>query len=79
VAKQKKLSKGQSRRIKANHQKRLSNADKKPAKVGAQEWQTDNLGQVENAIVISRFGQHADVETQNGDVLAVIFAVPYRI
>ncbi|MDC9523635.1 ribosome biogenesis GTPase RsgA, partial [Pseudoalteromonas sp. Angola-31] len=47
MAKQKKLSKGQSRRIKANHQKRLSNADKKPAKVGAQEWQTDNLGQVE--------------------------------
>ena len=69
MAKQKKLSKGQSRRIKANHQKRLSNADTKPAKVGAQEWQTDNLGQVENAIVISRFGQHADVETQNGDVL----------
>ncbi|WP_394184594.1 small ribosomal subunit biogenesis GTPase RsgA [Pseudoalteromonas tetraodonis] len=69
MAKQKKLSKGQSRRIKANHQKRLSNADTKPAKVGAQEWQTDNLGQLENAIVISRFGQHADVETQNGDVL----------
>ena len=69
MAKQKKLSKGQSRQIKANHQKRINSADSRPAKKGAQEWQTDNLGQVESAIVISRFGQHADVETENGDVL----------
>ncbi|ALS31904.1 MULTISPECIES: small ribosomal subunit biogenesis GTPase RsgA [Pseudoalteromonas] len=69
MAKQKKLSKGQSRQIKANHQKRISSADARPAKKGAQEWQTDNLGQVESAIVISRFGQHADVEVESGEVL----------
>ncbi|NIZ07275.1 small ribosomal subunit biogenesis GTPase RsgA [Pseudoalteromonas sp. HF66] len=69
MAKQKKLSKGQSRRIKANHQKRLSNADKKQQKGAAVQWQNDNLGPVENAVVISRFGQHADIEIESGEVL----------
>tara|TARA_B100001063_G_scaffold191987_1_gene183094 strand:+ start:929 stop:1987 length:1059 start_codon:yes stop_codon:yes gene_type:complete len=69
VAKQKKLSKGQSRRIKANHQKRLSNADKKQQKGAAVLWQNDNLGPAENAVVISRFGQHADIEIESGEVL----------
>lgn len=69
MAKQKKLSKGQSRRIKANHQKRLSNADSASTKGTSAQWQTDNLGAAENAVVISRFGQHADIETDNGDVL----------
>ena len=69
MAKQKKLSKGQSRRIKANHQKRLSNADAKSAKGTNEQLQNDNLGPAENAVVISRFGQHADIETDNGDVL----------
>ncbi|GKW52667.1 putative ribosome biogenesis GTPase RsgA [Pseudoalteromonas sp. NCCP-2140] len=69
MAKQKKLSKGQSRRIKANHQKRLSNADKKQQKGATVQWQSDNLGPAENAVVISRFGQHADIETESGEVL----------
>ncbi|CAM4174977.1 small ribosomal subunit biogenesis GTPase RsgA [Pseudoalteromonas ostreae] len=69
MAKQKKLSKGQSRRIKANHQKRLSNADHASTKGTSEQWQADNLGAAENAVVISRFGQHADIETDNGDVL----------
>lgn len=69
MAKQKKLSKGQSRRIKANHQKRLSNADTKSAKGTTEQLQNDNLGPAENAVVISRFGQHADIETDKGDVL----------
>ncbi|MAD03907.1 small ribosomal subunit biogenesis GTPase RsgA [Pseudoalteromonas sp.] len=69
MAKQKKLSKGQSRRIKANHQKRLSNADKKQQKGAAVLWQNDNLGPAENAVVISRFGQHADIEIESGEVL----------
>ena len=69
MAKQKKLSKGQSRRIKANHQKRLSNADKKQQKGATVQWQNDNLGPTENAVVISRFGQHADIETESGEVL----------
>ncbi|HCV03026.1 MAG TPA: ribosome small subunit-dependent GTPase A, partial [Pseudoalteromonas sp.] len=69
MAKQKKLSKGQSRRIKANHQKRLSNADKKQEKGATVQWQNDNLGPAENAVVISRFGQHADIETESGSIL----------
>jgi ribosome biogenesis GTPase len=32
-------------------------------------WQTDNLGPTEKAVVISRFGQHADIETTDCEVL----------
>ncbi|KAF7787471.1 ribosome biogenesis GTPase [Pseudoalteromonas rubra] len=67
MAKRKKLSKGQSRRISANHQKRLHKA--KQQSDTQVSWQTDNLGPTEPAVVISRFGQHADVECENGDVL----------
>ncbi|CCQ10781.1 Ribosome small subunit-stimulated GTPase EngC [Pseudoalteromonas luteoviolacea B = ATCC 29581] len=68
MAKQKKLSHGQSRRISANHQKRLNKANRETSAKDVQ-WQTDNLGQPENALVISRFGQHADLETATGEVL----------
>lgn len=69
MAKQKKLSKGQSRRISANHQKRLRKAKQQHGEQQDTQWQTDNLGPTENAVVISRFGQHADIETSDGDVL----------
>ncbi len=72
MAKRKKLSKGQSRRIKANHEKRLNSANEKGSETTnkvQQEWQNDNLGATESAIVISRFGQHADIETENKEVL----------
>jgi ribosome biogenesis GTPase len=68
VAKRKKLSKGQSRRISANHQKRLKQA-KGNQQADEQTWQSDNLGPQQAARVISRFGQHADVETADGDIL----------
>ena len=67
MAKRKKLSKGQSRRISANHQKRLKQAKNKQPE--EQQWQSDNLAQQESALVISRFGQHADIETAEGEVL----------
>ncbi|KZN31567.1 GTPase RsgA [Pseudoalteromonas luteoviolacea CPMOR-2] len=67
MAKRKKLSHGQSRRIKANHQKRLAKA--KHNESAELQWQSDNLGPTENATVVSRFGQHADVEAQDGEVL----------
>ncbi|ASD68262.1 small ribosomal subunit biogenesis GTPase RsgA [Pseudoalteromonas piscicida] len=67
MAKQKKLSKGQSRRIRANHQKRIDKA--KEAEVSDVSWQNDNLGPTEAAVVISRFGQHADIETTDQEVL----------
>lgn len=55
-----KLSKGQQRRVQANHQRRLSHADRKP------EPDDSQLGDVQEGIVISRFGQHADVESLDG-------------
>ncbi|ATD08801.1 MULTISPECIES: small ribosomal subunit biogenesis GTPase RsgA [Pseudoalteromonas] len=67
MAKKKKLSKGQSRRIKANHQKRIDKA--KETEVSDVSWQNDNLGPTEAAVVISRFGQHADIETTDQEVL----------
>jgi len=62
VAKTKKLTKGQVRRIKANQAKKLKN---KAEKV---HWQDDELSEAQSGIVISRFGQHADVEAENGEV-----------
>lgn len=60
-----KLSKGQQRRVRQNMQKRLATRDMQ-ADVA---WSTEQLGQMQPAIVISRFGQHADIETSAGKVL----------
>lgn len=63
MAKAKKLTKGQQRRIKANHDKKLhSQSSNKKDKV---QWLDDDLGLPQEGVVLSRFGQHADVE--NGD------------
>ncbi|WP_440054298.1 small ribosomal subunit biogenesis GTPase RsgA [Pseudoalteromonas sp. T1lg65] len=69
MAKKKKLSKGQSRRISANQQKRIQKAKDSPQLESEVTWQSDNLGPTEPAVVISRFGQHADIETQDGEIL----------
>lgn len=55
-----KLSKGQQRRVQANHQRRLKHTDNKP------ELDDSQLGEPQNGIVISRFGMHADVEAADG-------------
>ncbi|MDP4983572.1 small ribosomal subunit biogenesis GTPase RsgA [Pseudoalteromonas tunicata] len=68
MTKRKKLSNGQSRRIQANHEKRLSTAKQSGTK-NDDSWQSDNLGVAESALVISRFGQHADIETSNNERL----------
>ncbi|QDP00029.1 small ribosomal subunit biogenesis GTPase RsgA [Thalassotalea sp. PS06] len=60
MAKRKKLTKGQNRRIKANLSSKLKNE-----KVN---WQDDELGAQQAGLVISRFGQHADVEDQQGNI-----------
>lgn len=62
MAKAKKLTKGQVRRIKANQAKKLKN------KAEQIDWQDDELGDAQLGTVISRFGQHADVEATNGDI-----------
>jgi ribosome biogenesis GTPase len=68
VAKKQKLNKTQSRRVKDNHQKRLQQRTQKPAKPDT-DWSVESLGSQESGVVISRYGQHADVEDGNGDIL----------
>lgn len=58
----KKLTKGQQRRIKSNHDKKLRTSSEKV------QWQDDELGDIQNGTVISRFGQHADVESDEGEI-----------
>lgn len=64
VAKKNKLNKLQSRRIKQNHNKRLD-SKKNPAI----DWDQDSLGPLESGTVISRYGQHADIEDSAGKIL----------
>ncbi|WP_019027123.1 small ribosomal subunit biogenesis GTPase RsgA [Colwellia piezophila] len=64
MSKVKKLTKGQQRRIKANHDKKLSGKNTK----NKVQWQDDDLGAPEQGVIISRFGQHADVEDGSGKV-----------
>lgn len=66
MAKTKKLTKGQQRRIKANHDKKLATKHSDlPDKI---QWNDGDLGTAEQGTVISRFGQHADVENLQGQV-----------
>jgi len=55
VAKKKKLTKGQVRRVRHNQTKRLKQ-DQAP------EWDDNMLGNAQPGLVITRFGQHADIE-----------------
>lgn len=54
----KKLSKNQQRRVSANHQRRLKHS--------REDWDDTTLGEYQEGLVISRFGQHADVEAADG-------------
>ncbi|AUX73912.1 small ribosomal subunit biogenesis GTPase RsgA [Erwinia pyrifoliae] len=57
-----KLSKGQQRRVSANHDRRLKQRADKPEP-------DDNLfGEARDGVAISRFGMHADVEDADGSV-----------
>lgn len=55
-----KLSRNQQRRVQANHQRRLRTADKESTLDDAL------FGAPQPGIVVSRFGQHADVEDNDG-------------
>jgi len=57
-----KLSKGQQRRVKANHQRRLKTTAEKT------DFDDNLFGETSEGIVISRFGMHADVEDSNGSI-----------
>ncbi|NMP17014.1 small ribosomal subunit biogenesis GTPase RsgA [Thalassotalea sp. Y01] len=62
MAKAKKLTKGQHRRIKKNLAEKLNKSKQ-------EVWQDSELGDAEQGIIISRFGQHADVKSQAGDIV----------
>ena len=61
MAKKKKLSKNQVRRVQTNQNKRLKKNENK-------QWDESELGPQLQGVVISRFGQHADIEDENGNI-----------
>jgi ribosome biogenesis GTPase / thiamine phosphate phosphatase len=69
VAKQKKLSKSQSRRIKDNQSKRLSRAKQSANKADEPVIDDALLGGQCFGRIITRYGQHADVETDDQAII----------
>ncbi len=61
MAKKKRLSKNQTRRVRANQNKRLNKSD-------TETWDESELGPSLQGTVVSRFGQHADIEDESGQV-----------
>lgn len=55
MAKKKKLTKGQVRRVRSNQSKKLKQEE-------TVQWDETMLGAVKQGLVITRFGQHADIE-----------------
>ncbi|QTH62685.1 small ribosomal subunit biogenesis GTPase RsgA [Psychrosphaera ytuae] len=68
MAKQKKLSKSQTRRIKANQSKRLAKAKRANNDVEDVNIDDSLLGGQEFGRIITRYGMHADVEVQKRNV-----------
>ncbi|GEM76596.1 small ribosomal subunit biogenesis GTPase RsgA [Vibrio sagamiensis] len=63
MAKKKKLTKGQVRRVRNNQQKRLKKQE------DSIQWDEAMLGASKQGLVITRFGQHADIEDlATGDI-----------
>ena len=62
MAKQKKLSHQQKRRIAQNSQRKLNNAE-------LTEVEDSNLGLQQTGLVVRRYGQHADLEAANGEII----------
>lgn len=61
MAKKKKLSKNQARQVQTNQTKRLKKNESK-------QWEDSELGPQLQGVVISRFGQHADIEDEHGRI-----------
>lgn len=66
MAKRKKLSKGQQRRIAQNRQRKLDKAQQDKPDTTIQD---DSLGIEQNGLVIRRYGQHADIEDDQGELV----------
>lgn len=67
MAKQKKLTKSQSRRIKDNQSKRIAKAKDKQS--STDKVDDSMLGEQSFGQVITRYGQHADVENTEGELI----------
>lgn len=65
MTKKKHLTQRQHERIAKNEQRRLQRAEKKSSVV----WDDELLHAPESGLVISRFGQHVDVEDQQGQII----------
>ena len=62
MAKKKKLTKGQVRRVRDNQKRKLKKED-------TFQWDESMLGTSKPGLVITRFGQHADIEdTESGEI-----------
>jgi len=62
VAKKKKLTKGQVRRVRSNQKRKLTKEE-------SIQWDESMLGNTKSGLVITRFGQHADIEDrESGDI-----------
>lgn len=65
MTKKKHLTQRQHERIAKNEQRRLQRSEKKSSVV----WDDELLHAPESGLVISRFGQHVDVEDQQGQII----------
>jgi ribosome biogenesis GTPase len=65
VAKKSKLTKGQIRRVRANQQRRLNRADESENSPLPED---DQLEAAQEGVIVSRFGQHCDVESSSGKI-----------
>ncbi|WP_260261299.1 small ribosomal subunit biogenesis GTPase RsgA [Vibrio intestinalis] len=62
MAKKKKLTKGQVRRVRSNQKRKLTKDE-------SIQWDESMLGSAKKGLVITRFGQHADIEdTETGEI-----------
>ena len=62
MAKKKKLTKGQVRRVRSNQKRKLAKED-------SVQWEESMLGATQKGLVITRFGQHADIEdAESGEI-----------
>ncbi|GAK84095.1 ribosome small subunit-stimulated GTPase EngC [Vibrio ponticus] len=62
MAKQKKLTKGQVRRVRSNQKRKLTKEE-------SVQWDESMLGGTKSGLVITRFGQHADIEdSESGEI-----------
>lgn len=66
MAKRKKLSKGQQRRIAQNRQRKLDKAQQSESETNIQD---ESLGGEQAGLVIRRYGQHADIEDSHGELV----------